>query len=48
MKRRTDIKSICVAVIIGVCSGYYIFSPIIDNMKDNINSINNKTEKENK
>ncbi|VWU49645.1 conserved protein, unknown function [Hepatocystis sp. ex Piliocolobus tephrosceles] len=45
MKRRTDFKSICVATIIGICSGCYIFNPIINNMKDNINNINIKNKK---
>ncbi|ANQ07232.1 Uncharacterized protein PCOAH_00017900 [Plasmodium coatneyi] len=45
MKRRTDFKSICVATIIGVCSGYYIFNPIVNKMKDNVNNVNEKSEK---
>ncbi|EUD67954.1 hypothetical protein C922_01566 [Plasmodium inui San Antonio 1] len=45
MKRRTDFKSICVATIIGVFSGYYIFNPIVDKMKDNVNNVNEKNGK---
>ncbi|CAI7719571.1 conserved protein, unknown function [Plasmodium vivax] len=45
MKRRTDFKSICVATIIGVCSGYYIFNPIVAKMKDNVNNVNEKSGK---
>ncbi|ETW18524.1 hypothetical protein PFUGPA_02891 [Plasmodium falciparum Palo Alto/Uganda] len=38
MKRRIDFKSVCVASIIGLCTGVYIFNPIVNNMKENIDN----------
>ncbi|VWP74815.1 conserved protein, unknown function [Plasmodium falciparum 3D7] len=45
MKRRIDFKSVCVASIIGLCTGVYIFNPIVNNMKENIDNVKQKNKR---